>query len=63
MSIQDVTILHKLIQIHSPSNFETDMRGFIKSIIPKNKNLSIISDRNTSLAFYLNKNKKKNYFN
>ena len=52
-------ILHKLIDIRSPSNFETDMRTHIKSIIPSHKHLSIISDRNTSLAFYLNKGKKK----
>jgi putative aminopeptidase FrvX len=59
MTMMDINILHKLISVHAPSNFETDMREYIKSVIPNNKHLSIISDRNTSLAFYLNKGKKK----
>ena len=54
-------ILHKLIHIRSPSNFETDMRTHIKSVIPSHTQLSIISDRNTSLAYYLNKGKKKTF--
>ena len=52
-------ILHSLINIKSPSNFETKMREYIKSIIPSHPKLSIISDRNTSLAFYLNKGAQK----
>lgn len=52
-------ILHSLIDIQSPSNFETDMRNHIKSIIPSHKHLSIISDRNTSLGYFLNKGKEK----
>lgn len=59
MTKMNPNILHKLIQIQSPSNFETDMREYIKTIIPKHKKLSIKSDRNTSLAYYLNNNKKK----
>ena len=52
-------ILHSLIDIKSPSNFETTMREYIKSIIPSHPKLSIISDRNTSLAFFLDKGLKK----
>lgn len=52
-------ILHSLIDIQSPSNFETEMRNHIKSIIPTHKRLSIISDRNTSLAFHLDTGSKK----
>ena len=51
-------ILHSLIKIKSPSNFETNMREYIKSIIPSHPKMSIISDRNTSLAFHLHNGKK-----
>ena len=51
-------ILHSLIKIKSPSNFETNMREYIKSIIPAHPKMSIISDRNTSLAFHLHNGKK-----
>ena len=59
MTKMDVNILHKLIEVQAPSNFETDMREYIKSVIPTHKDISILSDRNTSLAYYLNKGKKK----
>jgi len=58
-SKMDTSILHSLIKIKSPSNFETNMREYIKSIIPSHPKVSIISDKNTSLAFYLNKGMKK----
>ena len=58
-SKMDPAILHSLIKIKSPSNFETKMREHIKSIVPTHSKLSIISDKNTSLAFYLNKGMKQ----
>ena len=59
MSKINTKILHGLLNIGAPTNNEEQMRKFIKTLIPKHKNLSKISDRNTSLSYYLDANKKK----
>jgi len=55
----NTNILHTLIRTHAPSNFETSIRNYIKSVIPSHKKVSLVSDKNTALAYHLNVNKKK----
>lgn len=58
MSRINTKILHGLLNINAPTNHETAMREYIKSLIPRNKQLSKLSDVNTSLSYYLNANKR-----
>ena len=55
----NTNILHTLIRTPAPSNFETNIRKYIKSVIPSHKKVSLVSDKNTSLAYYVNAHKKK----